>query len=412
MKFRSKYWLLAAALLINFLPLNFAGNNTALAESNICPLAGDPPIMSAYRTAERPNHKGLDLDVPEGTAIYAVESGSVEAPPYDDGGYGVWLILSSGNYTFRYGHIGQIVKTGSVNAGDVIAYSDTSGNASAPHLHWEVRNPVNDIDPTPFWNSCTEPGGGGGSTPTAPPVTSPPTTAPVINPVPVTNPTPVSSDSSCHAQVLRQGTSSDCVTHLQNHLNGYGYGIPTTGYFGTITFNSVCDFQNKHGLSPCDGVVGPNTWNALHSGSGASAPVQTTQPSNPTVSSNSGQIVNEYNGLCLDVPGADFSNMVFVQLYGCNGTAAQRWTLASNGSLQTANNMCLDVRDGDTSNGKRVQIYSCLNNANQQWQRRSDQTIRPNINTNKCLEDYGFGTGDGAIVALWDCNGGSNQKWR
>jgi peptidoglycan hydrolase-like protein with peptidoglycan-binding domain len=48
------------------------------------------------------------------------------------------------------------------------------------------------------------------------------------------------------------------------------------GAWGTNTNNAVRDFQSKHGLA-VDGVVGPNTWNALHAGA-APAPASNPLP--------------------------------------------------------------------------------------------------------------------------------------
>ena len=52
--------------------------------------------------------------------------------------------------------------------------------------------------------------------------------------------------------------------------------------------------------------------------------------------------ITGYGGLCLDVRGASAANFTAVQVYTCNGTNAQQWTVASGSTLQ-ALGKCLDV---------------------------------------------------------------------
>lgn len=68
----------------------------------------------------------------------------------------------------------------------------------------------------------------------------------------------------------------------------------------------------------------------------------------------------------MDVAAAASANGTAVQLYDCNGTAAQNWTVAEGGSLQ-ALGKCLDVTGAGTANGTKVQIWDCSGAANQQW---------------------------------------------
>ncbi len=62
---------------------------------------------------------------------------------------------------------------------------------------------------------------------------------------------------------LRQGDSNKAVEALQIALyEKHGYDIPATGFFGAMTAAAVRDFQGHMGLS-ADGIVGPQTWDAL-----------------------------------------------------------------------------------------------------------------------------------------------------
>ncbi len=60
------------------------------------------------------------------------------------------------------------------------------------------------------------------------------------------------------------GSSGEDVKKLQEKLNSKGYSLQVDGKFGTKTQAAVKDYQKKQGLS-VDGIVGNNTWSALHS---------------------------------------------------------------------------------------------------------------------------------------------------
>jgi glucosylceramidase len=59
--------------------------------------------------------------------------------------------------------------------------------------------------------------------------------------------------------------------------------------------------------------------------------------------------ITGYQGLCLDVRSASSADGTPVQVYTCNGTNAQQWTVESNGTLQ-ALGKCLDVTGGGPAN--------------------------------------------------------------
>lgn len=71
-------------------------------------------------------------------------------------------------------------------------------------------------------------------------------------------------------------------------------------------------------------------------------------------------------GKCLDVAGANSADGTAVQLYDCNGTAAQRWTVGSDGTIR-ALGKCLDVTGNSTADGATLQLWSCTGGAGQKW---------------------------------------------
>ncbi|WP_245984956.1 GH92 family glycosyl hydrolase [Streptomyces tateyamensis] len=98
-----------------------------------------------------------------------------------------------------------------------------------------------------------------------------------------------------------------------------------------------------------------------------------------------------------------------IQLWTCNGTAAQQWTLASDGSLQVLGN-CLDAVHSGSTPGTKVDLWQCNGTGAQQWWPRSDGSI-VNPATGLCLDLPNSNTTDGTQLQLWGCNGTGAQRW-
>ena len=93
-------------------------------------------------TGKRKGHGGMDLAVPTGTPIRAALGGTVTVSKYNAGGYGYYVCIDHGNgLTTLYGHCSKLLaKAGqTVEAGDIIALSGSTGRSTGPHLHFEVR---------------------------------------------------------------------------------------------------------------------------------------------------------------------------------------------------------------------------------------------------------------------------------
>lgn len=121
-----------------------------------------------------------------------------------------------------------------------------------------------------------------------------------------------------------------------------------------------------------------------------------------------GQITG-YGGKCVDVAAANPANGTPIQLYDCNGTAAQRWTVAGDQSLR-ALGKCMDVTAAGTANGTQVQLYDCNGTGAQKWQARADRTLL-NPQSGRCLDATGPSSANGTRLQIWDCGAGANQKW-
>ncbi|MFF7319770.1 PQQ-dependent sugar dehydrogenase [Streptomyces albogriseolus] len=115
------------------------------------------------------------------------------------------------------------------------------------------------------------------------------------------------------------------------------------------------------------------------------------------------------NGKCLDVDNAGTADGTRGQIYTCNSSAAQRWTVSGDGTLR-ALGKCLDVSGGGSLDGTRVQLWTCNGTGAQVWAAQSDGTVR-NPQSGKCLDASGGTWEDRTPVHLWTCHTGPNQKW-
>lgn len=85
-------------------------------------------------------HRGLDIAIPEGTDLYAGIDGTVTVGD-DPSGYGNYVIIAAANgVQVRYAHMSNIfVSTGdTVKKGDVFGQSGNTGASTGPHVHVEV----------------------------------------------------------------------------------------------------------------------------------------------------------------------------------------------------------------------------------------------------------------------------------
>ncbi|MEC3998222.1 glycoside hydrolase family 3 C-terminal domain-containing protein [Actinacidiphila sp. DG2A-62] len=145
-----------------------------------------------------------------------------------------------------------------------------------------------------------------------------------------------------------------------------------------------------------------------HDGAGAQSTVSFVWTVVPADAQLAGPVVG-YQGLCLDVAGANSADRTKVDVYTCNGTSAQQWTLGADQTVR-ALGKCLDVNGAGTVNGTLVQLYTCNGTGAQVWQHRGDGSLF-NPNSGKCLDDTGSSTTPGTQVQIWDCTGAANQKW-
>jgi glucosylceramidase len=124
--------------------------------------------------------------------------------------------------------------------------------------------------------------------------------------------------------------------------------------------------------------------------------------------SSTGQ-VGGYSGMCLDVAGGNAADGSAADVYTCDGTTAQQWTVDPNGTVE-AMGKCLDVTGGGTANGTPVDLYTCNGTPAQVWQPQPGGALF-NPQSGKCLDDTNLSTTPGTQAQIWSCTGGPNQQW-
>ena len=106
-------------------------------------------------TGEIKPHHGVDLAAPTGSPVRASAAGHV-AFIGNNGGYGKMIAIKHNeHYITRYAHLSgyakQLKKGAWVDGNQVIGYVGSSGQATGPHLHFELRKdgqPVNPLKET------------------------------------------------------------------------------------------------------------------------------------------------------------------------------------------------------------------------------------------------------------------------
>lgn len=170
----------------------------------------------------------------------------------------------------------------------------------------------------------------------------------------------------------------------------------TSGSDGSCSPSYLCTAGSGY-----DGPTGLGTPNGLgaFNGSGSGGSGGATGPIVSGVSSS----------LCVDDSNSSTTAGAPVQIWSCNGTGAQSWTVESNGTLQVLGG-CLDVASSGTSAGTKVQYWTCNGTGAQQWTAGANGSL-VNPESGLCLDDPGSSTTQGTQLQIWTCNGTGAQHW-
>lgn len=114
-------------------------------------------------------------------------------------------------------------------------------------------------------------------------------------------------------------------------------------------------------------------------------------------------------GKCVDVASASSANGTAVQLYDCNGSAAQTWTVGNSDNSIKSLGKCLDVAAASTASGAKVQLYDCNGTAAQKWTPSNGTLV--NTGSGKCLDATNQSSANGNQLQIWTCTTAANQQW-
>ena len=143
-----------------------------------------------------------------------------------------------------------------------------------------------------------------------------------------------------------------------------------------------------------------------------STPIPTTPiPTTPAATAPGGTrtatLVGAGSGRCLRAASSTAGTAVTI--YTCNGSAGERWTTTSTGTLTVYGNRCLGVPAG-AARGTKVRISACTGGTGQQWTLRADGTL-VNRGTGQVLDVLGGNTANGSAVVVWPRIAAPNQLW-
>jgi hypothetical protein len=190
---------------------------------------------------------------------------------------------------------------------------------------------------------------------------------------------------------------------------------PASIYFGTVRAHIVscvpapaatCNVIVPPGIRP--GVVDVRVTD-----DGITSPVVVGD--NYTYTNVPGPIVG-YGARCADDWLSRTTDFNKIDIYTCNGTSAQNWTVApgvfthAGGTISlTTLGGCMDVRLSGGANGTLINRYHCNGTGAQLWSAYVHSQLR-NPESGKCLTDKGYAI-NGVQLILSTCKGNPNQRW-
>jgi hypothetical protein len=179
-------------------------------------------------TGRRTFHHGVDVALPEGTALVAPADGIV-VKKGSGGSGGITLIVKHADDVFTvYYHLvkpSHLLVGSRFEKSEVICHSGNTGGSTGPHLHWEVRKSAR-------WGDTVDP-------------------VPYLQGSPAVAPAPLKVDGK-----LGRSTWKAWQTFLKD--KGFYKGVPD-GRPGVMTYRAL---QEWVGVK-ADGLLGPQTRKAV-----------------------------------------------------------------------------------------------------------------------------------------------------
>ncbi len=154
------------------------------------------------------------------------------------------------------------------------------------------------------------------------------------------------------------------------------------------------------------GTAANTSWATAASAAPPSYGGSLTAPAKPKVGPITAGVGTD---LCVDVAQSGTADGTAVQLWGCDSTYAQDWTIAGDQTVRSLGK-CLDVSNSGTADGTVVQLYGCNGSGAQKWTAGSNGSL-VNPESGKCLDDPNSGTTNGTRLQIYTCNTSAAQSW-
>ncbi|MFF1902893.1 ricin-type beta-trefoil lectin domain protein [Kitasatospora sp. NPDC058218] len=113
--------------------------------------------------------------------------------------------------------------------------------------------------------------------------------------------------------------------------------------------------------------------------------------------------------LCLDDDHGWTADGTAIFSFTCNEGDGQKWTLGTDGRLKVIGK-CIRPVGGVAERDRRLELWTCDGSAAQEWRPGPNDSL-VNVASGLCVDVPYASTTPGTRVALWDCSQGSNQKW-
>jgi beta-glucanase (GH16 family) len=225
--------------------------------------------------------------------------------------------------------------------------------------------------------------------------------------------------SGYHTYTMILNRTNPSNESVMFYLDGSQYFSVTESQVGTATWQAAFDhnlsiiFDLAMGGGYPDGVCGCTAPTIATSSGGTMSVAYVAAYQTNGGSTGSGGVTGPivgYGGLCIDDRGASTANYNPVQVYTCNQTAAQQWTVVQAGSTLHVLGKCMDINAGGTADGTAVDLYDCNGTGAQVFIPESNGSLY-NPQSGKCLDDTNWSTTPGTQLQIWDCTGNANQQW-
>ncbi|MFD8722591.1 ricin-type beta-trefoil lectin domain protein [Streptomyces sp. NPDC059629] len=187
----------------------------------------------------------------------------------------------------------------------------------------------------------------------------------------------------------------------------------TTAYTGTDGTAAATLPDQAGTTTSSNPTTGTATWTPTYTDpaySNTNAGNTISRKTTTTGPLNTGFALTGGGKLCIDDANASTTPGGVVRTYTCNASAAQNWTIGTDGTVKVLGTMCLDTTGNATTAGTLLVIDTCNSDATQKWKVTSTGTLVSNANSAMCVTDPGASATIRTQLTLATC-GSAGQTW-